>query len=41
MTGIKKNGVTYIKVKDFEKLGYTVSYEYDQEWGLHTAYMRL
>lgn len=39
MTGIKKNGITYVKVKDFEKLGYTVSYEYDQEWGLHTAYI--
>lgn len=37
MTGIIKDGTTYIKLIDFEKLGYKVSYEYDKEWGMHTA----
>lgn len=37
MTGILKDGKTYVKVRDFEKLGYGVSYEYDQEIKIHTA----
>lgn len=37
MTGIIQDGRTYIKVVDFEKLGYKVSYEYDKEWKEHTA----
>jgi|GEM_PF-2666453 Copper amine oxidase N-terminal domain. len=37
MTGIIKDGRTYIKVIDFEKLGYKVAYEYDKESGMHTA----
>ena len=32
MSGIIYDGTTYIKIRDFEKLGYTVSYEED-EWG--------
>lgn len=39
MTGIIKDGRTYIKIRDFEKLGYKVSYEYDKEWKEHTAYI--
>ncbi|MDF3002710.1 MAG: hypothetical protein K0Q48_2829 [Bacillota bacterium] len=39
LEGIMKDGITYIKVVDFEKLGYSVTYEYDKEWGLHTAYI--
>jgi len=39
MTGIVKDGRTYIKIIDFEKLGYKVSHEYDKEWGMHTAYI--
>lgn len=39
LEGIMKDGITYIKVVDFKKLGYTVTYEYDKEWGLHTAYI--
>jgi hypothetical protein len=37
MSGIMKDGMTYIKIADFEKLGYKVSYEYDKEWGLNTV----
>lgn len=37
MTGIVKGGVTYIKLIDFEKLGYQVSHEYEKDWGMHTA----
>ena len=32
-----KDGMTYIKIADFEKLGYKVSYEYEKEWGLNTV----
>ena len=27
----------YIRVREFEKLGYTVDYKYDAEWGEHTV----
>ena len=37
MSGVMKDGVTYIKIADFEKLGYKVSYEYEKEWGLNTV----
>jgi hypothetical protein len=37
MTGIIKDGKTYIKVIDFEKLGYKVTYEYDKDLGMNTA----
>lgn len=39
MAGIIKDGKTYIKIIDFEKLGYKVSYEYDEELGMSTAYI--
>ena len=37
LTGILKDGTTYVKVRDFEKLGYEVSYSYDKEAKMHTA----
>ncbi len=37
MTGILEGGQTFIKVRDFEKLGYKVGYEYDAEWEMHIA----
>lgn len=35
MTGILKDSRTYIKVRDFEKLGYKVDYKFED--GQHTA----
>ncbi|NLF80092.1 MAG: copper amine oxidase N-terminal domain-containing protein [Clostridia bacterium] len=37
MTGLLQNGKTYIKVRDFEKLGYQVDYVYDQDTAMHSA----
>lgn len=37
MTGVLQNGNTYVKIRDFEKLGYKVSYAYDQDMATHTA----
>ena len=37
MTGKIIDSRTYIKIRDFEKLGYEVSYNYDQDWGKHSV----
>jgi len=37
MTGKIIEGRTFVKIRDFEKLGYTVNYEYDPEWGDHSV----
>ena len=37
VTGVLKDGKTYIKVRDFEKLGYTVEYSYEKESTIHTV----
>ena len=31
ITGVLQNGKTYVKIRDFEKLGYQVGYSYDQD----------
>lgn len=37
MTGVLKDGKTYIKIRDFEKLGYKINYSYDKETAMHDA----
>jgi len=40
MTGRIQNSRTFIKVRDFEKLGYVVDYEYDSDWGMHKVTLK-
>lgn len=37
MTGIIKDGTTYVKVADFAKLGYQITYNYDKEYQEHSV----
>ena len=40
MTGKIIDSLTYIKIRDFEKLGYTVDYSYDSECKEHTVIIK-
>jgi len=40
MTGKLEGRVFFVRVRDFEKLGYTVDYEYDAEWGEHKVTLK-
>ena len=40
MTGKIVDNKTLIKIRDFEKLGYTVTYEYDKEWKEHQVVIK-